>query len=149
MTISSATQTQWFVNHVKTLMSTMSDEIVEADAEGDFPIHGDTTQAWVRPQTRDAWGVHVFALAAHGVPLRAAVLKELNEINARNELVRVAWHAGAVIADYHLLADAVSEDNLRVTIGRVIAVADQIGPLLAAVHGGSTPIAVEATSSDV
>ena len=149
MTISSATQREWFINHVKSLMSAITDEVIEADADGDFPVHGDTTQAWVRPETHEPWGAHVFALAAHGVPLRAAVLKEINEINSRNAFVRVAWHSpGSVMVDYRLLADAVTEENLAAVIGRVMAVADQIGPLLAAVHGGSTPLAVESSASD-
>jgi hypothetical protein len=148
MTISSASQKEWFTNHITMLMTAIAAESAEADAEGDFPIHGETAQAWVRPHTQEPWGVHVFALAAHSIPLKAAVLKELNEINGSDALVRVAWHSGAVIADYHLFADAVTEDNLREAIGRVITVADRIGPLLAAVHGGITPIAVEPSSSD-
>lgn len=151
MSISPSTQREWFINHVKTLIAAIAGEVVEpdADADGDFALSGDTARASVRPDSREPWGVQVFALAAHGVPLRAAVLKEINDVNARNSFVRVAWHSpGSVMVDYRLFADAVNEENLALAVVRVVAVADQIGPLLAVVHGGSTPLAVEPSSSD-
>lgn len=149
MSISTSTQRRWFQTYVESLMTAIMGEPAHADPDGDFPVHGHTAQAWVRPATAEPWGVQVFALAAQNVPGRAAVLQEINEINGSDSAIRVALHSGAVMVDYRLFANAVSEDNLRAVIGRVLAVADRIGPVLAAVHGGTTPIAATSSSSDV
>ena len=52
--------------------------------------------------------------------------------------IKIAIHAGgSVMVDYRLMADAVTEDNLREAVTRVIMVADEIGPMLSAVYGGA------------
>ena len=147
MSISTSTQRRWFKNHVQSLMAAILGEPVAPDGDGDFPLHGHTAQAWVRPATGEPWGVLVFALAAQNVPMRAAVLREINEINTSDAAIRVALHSGGtVMVDYRLFADAVTEDNLREVIGHVLAVADRIGSMLTAVHGGTTPLAASSPS---
>src|SRR3954471_19125271 len=93
MTVSTSTQRRWFTSYVQSLMSTIMEEPVEPDGDGDFPVPGDTAQAWVRASSHEPWGVQVFAAAAHNVPLRAAVLREINEINGSDPAIRVAFHA--------------------------------------------------------
>jgi len=150
MTVSTTTQRRWFTSYVSSLMGAILAEPVQPDGDGDFPVHGHTAQCWVRPTAQEPWGVQVFALAAQNVPLRAAVLREINEANGSDPAIRVAFHApGSVLVDYRLFADAVTEDNLRAVIGRVLAVADRIGPLLTAVHGGTTPIAATSSPSEL
>ena len=147
MSVSTSTQRRWFKNYVQSLMTAIVEEPVTPDGDGDFPLHGQTAQAWVRPATAEPWGVVVFALAAQDVPLRAAVLREINEINGSDAAIRVAFHPpGSVMVDYRLFADAVTEDNLRAVIGHVLAVADRIGSMLTAVHGGTTPLAASSPS---
>jgi hypothetical protein len=53
------------------------------------------------------------------------------------------------MVDYRLFADAVTEDNLRGVLGRVLTVADRIGPMLTGVHGGTTPIAATSSPSEL
>jgi Putative bacterial sensory transduction regulator len=150
MTVSTSTQRRWFTSYVQSLMSTIMEEPVEPDGDGDFPVPGDTAQAWVRATSHEPWGVQVFAAAAHNVPLRAAVLREINEINGSDPAIRVAFHApGSVMVDYRLFADAVTEDNLRAVIGRVLSVADRIGPMLTALHGGTTPLTATPSQSEL
>ncbi len=128
MSVSISTQRRWFKSYVQSLLVAIMEEPVEADGDGDFPVQGETAQAWVRPSAAEPWGVQVFALAAQNVPPRAAVLREINEINSSDPAIRVALHSpGAVTVDYRLFADAVTEDNLRAFIGQVLAVADRIG----------------------
>jgi hypothetical protein len=149
MSVRSSTQHRWFTHYVQSLMTTILDEPVEVDRDGDIPLHGQTAHAWVRVSAAEPWGVQVFALAAHSVPVKAALLRELNEINGSDPAVKVALHEpGSVMVDYRLFADAVTEDTLRDVITRVLAVADRIGPMLTAVHGGSTPIEVEPSTSE-
>ena len=148
MTVTTSTQRRWFKSHVESLMTTILEEPIDYDDDGDIPIQGETARAWVRVAAGEPWGVQVFALAAHSVPVKLAVLREINEINGSDPAIKVAMHEpGSVMVDYRLFADAVTEDNLRAVLGRVLAVADRIGPTLTAVHGGSTPIPARATPS--
>ena len=50
---------------------------------------------------------------------------------------------GQLVVDYLVLADAVNTDALRGVIRRVLQVADELGPMITAVHGGTTPIVLE------
>ena len=150
MNVTTTTQRRWFANYVESLMSTILEEPAERDSDGDIPIHGETSQCWVRADAREPWGVQILAVAAHGVPVRAATLREINDINATYTAIKVAIHPeGLVMVDYRLMADAVNEDNLREAISRVIMVADEIGPMLSTVHGGQTPIPLESTVLDM
>lgn len=144
------TQRQWFKSHVQTLLSLILLEPAEPDSDGDFLIHGDTARGWVRADTQKPWGVQIFVVAASGVPVRAATLREINEINGHEVLVKVALHStGVVMVTYRLLADAVTKVNLAGALSRVILVADEIGPILTAVHGGETPLPLTASASDL
>jgi hypothetical protein len=148
MSVSTHTQQRWFASHVQSLMSTIQGQPVEPDGDGDFPIQGTSAQGWVRPERREPSGVHVFALAAHGLPPRLAVLREINEANAADPAVRVVLHDDCwLMVDYRLFADAVTEDNLRAVIGRVLTLADRLGPVLTALHGGSTPAGQQPSAS--
>jgi hypothetical protein len=142
MTATISTQQEWFSNYVSATMSILG--VHEPDADGDLAVSGETCLAWVRTETSEPWGVRVFALAARDVPLKAAVYKEVNAANTADRAMRVVLAAnGSVMVDYLLLADAVNTDNLRAVIGRVLTVADQLGPMITAVHGGTTPIVPE------
>ena len=117
------------------------------DDDGDLPIHGKTSRGKVRLDIKEPWGVRVLALAARGVPMKAAVLKEINAANLSVRGIRVVLRKdGNVRVEYLLFADAVTTDNLRSVIGGVLELADELGPMLATVYGGSTPITPSAAS---
>ena len=142
MTATISTQQEWFSNYVSATMSTLG--VHAPDADGDLPFTGDTARGWVRVETSEPWGVRVFAMAAYGVPSKAAVLREINAANLADRGVRVVLAPnGSVMVDFLVLADAVNTDTLRAVIGRVLTVADELGPMITAVHGGSTPIVPE------
>ena len=148
MSVSTHTQQRWFASHVQSLMSTIQGQPAEPDGDGDFPVQGTSAHGWVRPDQSEPRGVHVFALAAHGLPQRLAVLREINEVNAADPAIRVVLHGeGSLMVDYRLFADAVTEDNLRAVIGRVLTLADRLGPMLTALHGGSTPTGQQPSAS--
>ncbi len=149
MSVTDTTQHQWFRSYVQTLMSAILEEPAQQDADGDYSVQGETAQAWVRVDTNEPLGVQVFAIAATGVPAKLGVLREINDANLADPAIRVVLPPhGSLMVDYRLFADAVTEDNLRAVIGRVLAVADRIGPLVTTVHGGSTPISVQPSASD-
>jgi hypothetical protein len=148
MSITAYTERQWFLSHVRAAMSAILGEPAESDVDGDFPVQGETTRAWVRADASDLWGAQIFALAANGVSMYDGALREINEVNLHESAIKVSIDSdGMVWVMYRLLADAVTEDNLRAAIGRVIGVADRIGPLVTAVYGGETPIRLRSSGA--
>ena len=142
MTATISTQQEWFSNDVSAMMSILG--VHAPDADGDLPVSGETCLGWVRTETSEPWGVRVFAIAARDVPARAAVLREINAAMTAGRAVRVFLAPrGQLVVDYLVLADAVSTDTLREVIRRVLQVADELGPMITAVHGGTTPIVRE------
>ena len=148
MDVRTSTKRRWLRSHVAALLTTITGDPVTPDEDGDYPVRGETSQGWVRLSTGDPWGVHVFAHAAQGVPPRAAVLREVNEHNVAHRGTRVLWaKPGLVVVDCFVFADAVTEETLAAVVGRVLHVADTVGPVLTAVHGGSTPHGASSTSA--
>lgn len=147
MTATISTQQEWFSSYVSATMSMLG--VHAPDADGDLPVQGGTSRGWIRVQTDEPWGVRVFACAAYGVPAKAAVLKEVNAVNLAIRGARVVLdEQGYVWVDDLLFADAVNIVNLRAVIRHVLEIADDVGLMLVAVHGGSTPISPATLPSD-
>lgn len=139
MDVRTSTQRRWFHSHVSGVLTTMTGAPVSTDEDGDYLVRGTTSQAWVRLLRGEPCGVHVFAWAARDVPGRVAVLRELNAHNLDNLGTRVAWaEPGLVVVDALVHADAVTAETLTAVVGRVLHLADSMGPVLTAMHGGST-----------
>ena len=84
------------------------------------------------------WGV-----AAHGLRPTAAVLREVNELNANAGLAKVMLWGDRVLVELRLPADQVTGKALRRACAHVVGLADDVGALFA-VHGGSTPFPASA-----
>ncbi len=56
--------------------------LTEVDGDGDWVVRGRTSHGWVRPITTGPGGAVVEVVGAVGVPAKAAVLRELNDLNA-------------------------------------------------------------------
>lgn len=82
--------------------------------------------------------VNVFAHAAQGVPRTVKVLREINELTGNACAVKVFWRYGYVIVQHSLLAEAVTVTSLRHALDGVNAVADDIGPMFAAMYDADT-----------
>lgn len=147
MDVRTSTQRRWLRSHVASIVTSMTGEPATTDSDGDYPVRGTTSQAWVRLTTGDPCGVHVFGYAARDVPGRAAVLRELNQHNWGRLGTRVAWSDGLVLVDSFLFADAITEETLTLVLRRVLALADQLGPVLTAVHGGTTYLEASSASA--
>ena len=143
MTVTISTQQEWFSNYVSATMSILG--VHAPDADGDLAGPGrDVPGVGPRSRPRALGRARVRAGGATACPPKAAVYKEINAATWPTAACGSSWPTnGSVMVDYLLLADAVNTDNLRAVIGRVLEVADELGPMLAAVHGGSTPIAPE------
>ena len=131
----SEVQGTWFRHYVLALLKEQ-DLPAEADSQGDIAIYGQTSTGWLRVEG-EPMRLHVFAVAAHGVPMTKATLSEVNEINADDELVKVVIFEGAVIVRLQVPAEAVTWDALHAAMSKVLDVADHVGPLLTTVHGGA------------
>lgn len=120
------------------------------DDDNDYPYRWGTAACWVHVGTGSSPVVRVFAHAVHGVKKSARLLTELNDLNTRARLIRVLWDHHNVVVSADLSWTAIDRPTLHRTLVAVGSAADDIGTLVAAVHGGNTPFAanVESSSED-
>jgi hypothetical protein len=127
-------------SHVERCLQDIWDvRVAELDDEGDYPFRTKACVGWVRVEPQQPVLVRVFIHAAYGVKPSAALLKEINALNARSRLATVSWLAGVVGVHSALPAETVDRTNLRLTLDMVTCVADDISELTAAVFGGHSP----------
>ena len=120
---------------------------VDVDGDGDYPWRGETAACWVgvrRPADEPV--VQVFAFAATGVRHSAKLLTEINELNSRTIWARVHLAQGTVMVSATIHWTEVGPASLRRVATAVQGVADDIGTLVAAMYGGSTPFPAELES---
>ena len=140
MNVDVETQRGWFAAKVRAVVNAVMENDNPPDADGDFVFHGETSFGYLQPLAADPWGIRFLAIAAREVPNKVGVLRELNEVNIAEPLLTAYLaHDGTVVVTYRLAAEAVTEVNVRGTLLHVIDVADRVGQLLTAVHGGTTP----------
>jgi len=114
------------------------------DGDGDYPFRSETAACWVGIDTCvKPWVVNVFAHAAFDVVGNVKALREVNELNGRARSVRVFWRGGVVVVQQVLPVDTVGVKVLRHALDGVSSVADDIGPMFAAMYDGSTPYSSE------
>jgi hypothetical protein len=70
----------------------------------------------------------------------ARLLAELNDLNRSARWVTLHWYDGLVVVDRALATTEVDRDSVRFALEAVVSVADEIGPMIATVHGGATPL---------
>jgi hypothetical protein len=137
----------WLRAHVRQCLQEVWDVCrVEVDADGDVPFRTGIAAGWISAVDGEPPLVRVWAHVAFGVKATAAVLRELNDINRRSRTAHVYWAGGGVIAEQTLHADGVDSATLGQAWDAVSSVANDLGPMLAAVHGGATPFPAEAPS---
>jgi hypothetical protein len=137
-------QITWLQSHVRQCLQEVWDVCrVQVDSDGDVPFRAGTTAGWVAAVDGEPALVRVWAHAAVGVKATVAVLREINDINRRSRTAHVYWDDGIVIVEQAVRADTVDAATLAQAWDAVSTVANDLGPMLAAVHGGSTPFPVE------
>jgi hypothetical protein len=133
-------------SHVKELLrSAFGWEQVQVDDDGDVPLRCGTAVAYASVVAKGRL-VRVWARAAAGVPATKAVLREVNDANVATVLARVYALHEAVWIDGHLPVETLRVEDLAQLCREVCELADHLGQLLAAVHGGvvSNPEAADA-----
>jgi hypothetical protein len=142
-------ETMWIKSHVELLLQREWDLCrVTIDADGDFPFRAETAACWVSVSDGELPMVHVFAHAACGLKPTAKVLRELNDIQNRAFSARVSLSDGCVLVSQVLSPIGISQPVLAQALQAVAGVAQDIGPLLAAMFDGCTPFPVEVSESE-
>jgi len=118
------------------------------DADGDYPFRSDTTACWVRVVGGDEPAVQVFAHAAVDVPRSVKMLAEVNDVNRRARWCKLFWVNGFVMSDATLHWTAVDRPALERLMGATVAMCDDVGPMFAAVFGGTTPLEPQSAPAD-
>lgn len=137
-------QIDWLQSHIRQcLQDTWEVCRVEVDGDGDVPFRAGIAAGWIAPVDGEPPLVRVWAHAAFAVKATAAVLREINDINRRSRTAHVYWDGGVVVVEQSMHADGVDAATLAQAWNAVCAVANDLGPMLTAVHGGSTPFPVE------
>jgi hypothetical protein len=131
----------WVRSHVERLLEDEWDLCrVQADDDGDYPFRRGTAAGWVTVLDSEPITVRVFAHAAHGIKASAKLFRELNDINTRLLTARVTWgSSGVVLVAQTVSAVDLTRPVLAQAIDAVGGVANDIGPLLAGMFGGTTP----------
>lgn len=136
---------RWLRSHVeRCLQEIWQVPAVVIDNDGDYGFRSETGACWVRLETQaDPWLVAVFAHAAYDVKKTAKLLGELDEIASSARAASVFYVGGVVVVRQALLARTLDRRSLHFALDGVAAIADQVGQLVTAVHGGATPFQAE------
>lgn len=130
----------WARSHVERLLQEewQTCKLVQ-DPDGDYPWRGRTAHCWVGIQKSDNEPlVIVNAHAATKVKKSYKLLNELNEIQCKTPAV-IHWCRGVVWVTATTSSVGLTRSVLSDLMRHVEGIADDIGPMIAAVYGGSTP----------
>jgi Putative bacterial sensory transduction regulator len=112
---------------------------VAADDDGDCFFRSGSATCYVRVEDEVPVVVQVYAIAATQVGRSARLLAEVNEVNACSRSAWVTWASGQVVVCQVMTAESVTAGSLGQACGAVAMIANDIGGMIAAVFGGSTP----------
>ncbi len=140
---------KWLRAHVLLCLQDVWEQCrVVTDDDGDAPFRTGTAACWVSVVDGDPLLVRVWAHAAFGLRPTPAVLREINDVNRRSRTAGVFWSDGVVVVQQVLHADGVDKATLGHACNAVSTVANDVGLMLAAVHGGATPYPAEDEPAD-
>ena len=131
-------EVQWIRSHVERCLQQVWGHEPEPDADGDVSFRYGAAEGWVMVLDGSPPTVHVFAHVVENVRRTTKLLVELNE--AQRALgPALFWSDGTVIAHEVLSPHGLTPESLSMALADVGDLADHLGPLLASVHGGTTP----------
>ncbi len=124
-------------SHVKELLRTAFGwEQVLVDGDGDVPIVCGTAMVYASVVGKGR-PVRVWSRAVSGVRATKSVLREINDANVSAVVARVYAQHEAVWVEGHLPIEGLRLKDLKQLCREVGDLADHLGQLLAAVHGGT------------
>ena len=128
----------WIRSHVERCLQQLWGHEPEPDEEGDIAFRFGCAEGWVMVVAGSPPLVHVYAHVLEGVKRTAKLLVELNDAQ-RTVGPALFWSDDTVIAHEVLSPHGLTAESLGLALADVGELADHLGPLLAAVHGGTTP----------
>jgi hypothetical protein len=138
----------WIRSHVeRCLQDVWNLPRVEVDVDGDYPFRWGTAACFVHIEEGDPVLVRVFAFAVVGARQTAKLLAELNDVNRRTRTASVYFSDGFVHVEQTLHVAGVDRETIAQACLAVGSVADDIGAMIANVHGGSTPFPLDSDSA--
>ena len=131
-------------SHVKELLrKAFRFEQLHVDEDGDVPLPYGTAMVYASVVARGRL-VRVWSRAAAGVKPTKAVLREGNDANAHAVVARVYAAHGGVWVEGHFPVEGLRPKDLKQLCLEVGQLADRLGHLLTAVHGGTVTFPEEA-----
>lgn len=110
------------------------DEVMQ-DCDGDYPFrHG--SAAYFLSVSPTGHMVKIWSRAVSGVTTRAAVLREVNELNGQLLHSRAYVKDSALMIEAVLAVEELTKDHLVAVCFEVGGASDAVGPMVATVHGG-------------
>lgn len=122
----------------KLLLAISAGNRVAADADGDYPVRYKNALYYVRVVGDSPADVQVFAVAVDGVAASAELLADINDVNTRVRFARVFHVRDQVLVEADLVGEAIDPPGFYTACDMVASITDQVGPELAARHGGLT-----------
>ena len=110
--------------------------VVQRDTDGHYRLSHDIP-VFARLVDDEPVRIQVFAVAVDGVEHSAELLSELNDHNARLGFARCFWMNDQVLVECDLMAGTTEAAELQAAHERVLTISRELGPLLAAVFGGT------------
>jgi hypothetical protein len=127
-------------SHVERMLQDVWDVCrVTADPDGDYPFRNGPAMGFVQLESKIPMMVRIWAIAATDVPRTAKLMYELNDVNVRSRNAWACWSNGSVTVEQALELKSLTRSSLREALDSVGKVANDIGGLVAAVYGGTTP----------
>ncbi|MFG3443043.1 hypothetical protein ACGF0J_37875 [Nonomuraea sp. NPDC047897] len=109
------------------------------DSEGDCAFYRGTVVGYVRVAESTPDTIQVFAVAVRDVAPKEDLLREVNDLNLEVGTMRYVLAAKQLIVLQHLPAHCATPRTLSRACREVTDAAHRMGPVIATVHGGTTP----------
>jgi hypothetical protein len=119
---------------------------IERDDDGDWPVLCEDVLCWVHVCDDRAPLARVWSIAVRDVKRSAALLAELNDLNAESRLVRCFWQDRSIVVAAEVVAESIEPGELRRLVRTVSRATRHVGELVAAVFGGHPGCLIEAQS---
>jgi hypothetical protein len=115
-------------------------EQVVPDGDGDYRYGVGSAACYIRLDSHEPIVVKALAVAAVRVKKSAALLAEINDVNARTRMAHVFWQDGSVYVEQSLMVETLDRASLSHAGLAVGGIANDVGSMIATVYGGSMPL---------
>jgi hypothetical protein len=123
-------------------------DALKRDADDDYPLPSPGTRIYARVVEDRPPRVQVFAVVLVEVDGTPELYSELNDHNTQLGFVRSIFLNGAVVVEADLVAESLDPREIETAYARVKAAAEELGPMIAAVHGGTLTAHLNPASAD-